>query len=220
MIMSDGNGHDRDEEWYPISGWVPMILAEYRLTATRHALAGIKVLVENIIRDAETEARDEVEFVRKSKDPDVRIYIGEAEEFAEDRILAANSELPYLFFGSVIVYLMSTLEATLAECLDTTLIVLNRPPIERVPNPKLESYIRALDSCGVSVEWSDDLWAKLRAWRQVRNTIVHDMEMPQAARFSDIESANASVQEVYSLVETAIAEVDEAMLVLESSARR
>lgn len=217
--MSDCNEDDWDEEWYPVSGWVPMILAEYRITAARRALVDLKTLAENMIKDVETEAKDLMESVRKSTDPDVKMYIGEAEEAANDRVLAAKTELPYLFFGSAIVYLISTLEATLAECLETALIVLHRPPIEKVPNPKLENYIKALGSCGVCVDWSDDLWTDLRAWRRVRNRIVHDLEMPQAARFGGIEVATASAQEVYNLVGTAIAKVDHAMLVLESSAQ-
>jgi hypothetical protein len=40
--------------------------------------------------------------------------------------------------------------------------------------------------------------------------------MPQAARFGGIEAATASAQDVYNLVETAIAKIDDAMSVLES----
>lgn len=57
-------------------------------------------------------------------------------------MLAATSELPGLFFGSLIAYLLSTLEATLADSLEVAQIVMQRP---KVRNPKPENYVRALE---------------------------------------------------------------------------
>lgn len=219
MITSNSDEDDWDEEWYPVSGWVPLILAEYRMTAARRVLSVLEASIESMIKDVEAEAKDDMEAVQKATDPDIRIYAGEAEEFANDRILAARTELPYLFFGNLIVYLMTTLEATLADCLETASIVLRKPSLGRAPGPKLEGYVRALEGCGIYVDWSDDLWADLRSWRRVRNQIVHSLEMLQVARFGGIEAAIDSVKEVYELIEVAITNIDQAMLALESAPR-
>lgn len=74
-------------------------------------------------------------------EPGFLIDLATAGDYA-DEMLAATSELPGLVFGSLIAYLPSTLEATLADCLEVAQIVMQRPEVR---NPKLENYVRALE---------------------------------------------------------------------------
>lgn len=49
-----------DEEWeeYTFSGFVPMILAGYRMSAARRAFPGLEKLTGSITEDVESEAAD------------------------------------------------------------------------------------------------------------------------------------------------------------------
>lgn len=78
-------------------------------------------------------------------------------------------------------------------------------------NPKIENYVKALEDCGVRVGWDEQIWRDLRAWREVRNKFVHELEMPQRTR--DLSSSAA--RKVFWLVDAAISKLDYAMAVLE-----
>jgi hypothetical protein len=69
---------------------------------------------------------------------------------------------------------------------------------------------KALEDCGVSVGWDDDVWGVLRGWREIRNKFVHTLEMQQ--RTASLSSSAA--QEVFWLVESAIRALDVAMTTL------
>ncbi|MGW5667029.1 hypothetical protein [Micromonospora sp. NPDC003776] len=212
-----------EEEWegYNFSGFVPMILAGYRMSAVWRALRGLERLTETIAADIQSEAADYLTWCEAHEHDEypnefgLSIDLAAAEVYA-DEMLAAASELPHLFFGGLVVYLLSMLEATLAGCLEAAQIVTQRPVVKRVPNPKLENYVRALEGCGVHVGWDDEVWAALRQWRDLRNKIVHTFDMPQGA---PILSSSAA-QEVFWLVDLAIRDVDHAMSALGSFAKR
>jgi hypothetical protein len=214
---------DPDEEWeeYDFSGFVPMILAGYRMSAARRTFPGLEKLANSITNDVELEASEYLAWCEAHQhdkfpdEPRFFIDLGAAGDHASE-MRAATDELPGLLFGSLIVYLLSTLEATLADCLEVAQIVMQRPVIKKVRNPKLENYIRALEGCGVRIGWDDEIWSDLRAWRKVRNKIVHTLETPQGAR--DISSSAAQV--VFWLIDAAIRKLDHAMFALEPFTKR
>jgi hypothetical protein len=212
-----------DEEWeeYIISGFVPMILAAYRMSVARRTFPGLEKLTESITKDVESEAADYLAWSEAHQhdehpdEPGFFIDLAAAGDYA-DEMLAATGELPGLFFGSLIVYLLSTLEATLADCLEVAQIVMQRTVMKKVRNPQLENYVRALKGCGVRVGWDDEIWADLRAWRKVRNKFVHTLEMRQGAR----DLSGSAAQEVFWLVDAAIRKLDHAMSALEPFVKR
>ena len=198
-----------------------MYLAGYRMSAARRTFAGLEELTESVTRDVESEAADFLAWSEAHDhddypdEPGFFIDLAAAGDYA-DEMRAATGELPALFFGSLIVYLLSTLEAALADCLEVAQIVMQRPVVKKVRNPKLEHYVRALESCGVRIGWDDEIWDDLRTWREVRNRFVHTLEMPRGGR--DLSSSAA--QEVFWLIDAAIRKLDQAMCALEPFTRR
>ena len=86
-----------------------------------------------------------------------------AAEDAASEIRASADQLPALLIGGVIVYLLSTLEVTLAECSATARTVLGLPSLTNPPRTnKIENYRRDLAKCGVNVQWDTGLWDQLR----------------------------------------------------------
>jgi hypothetical protein len=213
-----------DDEWreYTDSGFVPMILAGYRMSAVRRTFAGLEDLAKSITKDVESEAADLLAWSRAQENtyypeqPEFFIDMAAQEGYA-DEMKAATDELPNLFFGSLIVYLLSTLEATLADCLELAQIVKGRrQAVRQVRNPKLENYVTALGDCGVVVSWSDEIWTNLRAWREVRNKFVHTLE----TRHKAWALSSSIAQEFFWLVDEAIRELDNAMSGLEPIKRQ
>jgi hypothetical protein len=212
-----------DEEWeeYNFSGFVPMILAGYRMSAVRRTFPGLERLAKSVTNNVESESAKYLAWCEAHQhdkfpdEPGFFIDLGAAEDHASE-MRAATDELPGLLFGSLIVYLLSTLEATLADCLEVAQIVMQRPVMKKVRNPKLENYIRELEGCGIRIGWDDEIWSDLRVWREIRNKIVHTLETPQATR--DLSSSAA--QEVFWLIDAAIRKLDHAMSALESFTKR
>src|SRR6202043_3890580 len=98
----------------------------------------------------------------------------ESEEYAADRIGWVADELPRMFFGQLIVYLLSLLESVLVESIETVAAIFKVPSPRRIANPKIENCLKTLDEMyGIKIEWPVAIWDQLRWWRQVRNDIVH-----------------------------------------------
>jgi hypothetical protein len=211
------------EEWeeYTFSGFVPMILAGYRMSAARRTFSGLERLTASITKDVKSEAAQYLAWSEAHKhdeypeEPGFFIDLAAAGIYA-DEMVAATGELPGLFFGGLIVYLLSTLEASLADCLKVAQIVMRHPVAKKVRNPKLENYVRTLEGHGVRVDWDDEIWRDLRAWREVRNRFVHNLELPQGT----LNLSSSAAQEVFWLVDAAIRELDHAMSALEPFTKR
>ena len=92
------------------------------MSAARRTFAGLEKLTQSITNDVESQAADFLawshahEHDEYSGEPQFFIDMAAQEGYAAE-MLGAADELPKLFFGSLIVYLLSTLEATLADCL-------------------------------------------------------------------------------------------------------
>jgi hypothetical protein len=203
-----------DDEWeeYNFSGYVPLILAGYRMSAARRTFAGLEKLIQSITADVESQAADFLAWSRAHEhdeypgEPEFFIDMAAQEGYAAE-MLGAADELPKLFFGGLIVYLLSTLEATLADCLEEIQIASQGPTVKKVPNPKLENLIEALESCGVRLGLDDEIWSRLRAWRKVRNNFVHSLETLRG----EPDLSNSAAQEVYWLADAVLRKLDEAL---------
>jgi hypothetical protein len=201
------------EDWYAYeSGYVPFILAGYRMSAVHKSLPGLDRLADEVTEGIRGEAAGYLTWVQAhygDADPDGLLDVAAAEG-AQAEMHAAAGELPLVLFGSLIVYLQSTLEITLQACLEVAQIVTERPVMTRVRGPKLECYVQALAECGVHVSWDDETWSTLRAWRLTRNRFVHELDAaPTGEGMPDLGAGAA--YEVLVLVNSAIRALAAAM---------
>jgi hypothetical protein len=214
----DSGATDDHYRWSSRSGFVALLQAEDRLRVARRAMVGVTDLIGSIQHETASEASEELDRVRK--DPDAAGYLFEAEVEWEDQVLAVRGELPLMLYGTLIVYLFSLLESSLADCLEAVIAIRKESTPSNVPSPKLEGYVEALADRDVTVEWSQETWNGIREWRTKRNSIVHRLEAPTDA-FGPSEGPGSndrqlgSLAELAELIEQAVADVDSAMARIE-----
>jgi len=212
---------ETSEDWHPGSGYVPLLEAKDRLAAARRAVPAIAALIDQLNLEAATESESSIRAIAKNKQ--AAEFLFENRQFAEEQLLAIQTELPVMLSGSLILYLFSVLESCLAGCLETAAAVRGRASPTRVSNPLIEGYLTVLaDTFGVSIEWSDEVWAEIRRWRKERNLIAHRLDthalMRPSRNRSDEMLGQSSLECAVDLVELTIEEIDLAMTALQKDA--
>lgn len=207
------------EPWQTASGYVPFIIAEARLMVVKRAIPAVAATGDKLVDDIRAEADEYLSWVRS--DAEAAVYIGESEDYAADQISWVAGEQPRMFFGQLIVYLLSLLESVLVETIKNAAAIFKAPSPRAIANPKIENCLKVLDEMyEIKIEWPPEIWGELRWWRQVRNTIVHQIEMhfplppDSTTRSPDTDEeilSASSIFDLIDLVEAAIAAVDLAM---------
>lgn len=219
MECVDFDELELDDEWSPLSGYVPLLEAEHRLVATRRALDGLQDWIGSLNLGLASEVNEQLNLIRA--DPEAAAYETETRMYLEEQVLGLRSELPLMQYGILVVYLFSLMESCLAGCLETMGVIRKSPVPGRIKSPKIEAYLDALRRMGLAIDLDSETRDELTHWRKTRNAIVHGLERPGGvgSEFADPNPGSSGyeplsqsgLEELMDLVEEVVAAVDYAM---------
>jgi hypothetical protein len=132
-------------------------------------------------REVETRLRSARRYVRATADmlADYTFHRLEDEldlDLAElERRWETATEFPLLAWSTTLAFSLSTLETYLDAAVDEAASLAQRPTPAKLPGAKVEGHLRRLAQLGVRVRLTDELTQKLRALRQVRNALTHEL---------------------------------------------
>jgi hypothetical protein len=187
-----------------------------RLQAVRWFLT----LMETVVDDATApEARSRYQSMREQRHPYVRRVPIDFDVLG--RRETAAREFPLIAWAPSLAYCFSVLERFLADATALAADRLRKTPPEHVPSPKIEGWLAALASFGVTIPVPPETISELKALRPVRNALTHrlslDANQLPAGLHRDLDMANVErILPTPLLVRRALRAVDDVICATET----